>query len=103
MRRILLPPGDLAVASREELADNTRANVGGREFSNCKQTVTRFSGLSEEFPVWSKCFVAFTSMNGCWNYILTDKGIAEGDTAKGAQYFLSHGLDIAHIKKSTQA
>ena len=42
----MLPPGDLAVASREELADNTRANVGGREFSNCKQTVTRFSGLS---------------------------------------------------------
>ena len=39
-------PGDLEVASREELAESANANVGGREFSGLKQ-----AALPEDFPV----------------------------------------------------
>ena len=62
--RSLLTPVDLEVASREELAESASANVGAREFSGLKQAIPKFSGLPEDFPVWSKRFQAFTSMNG---------------------------------------
>ena len=69
-------PGNLEVASREELVEGASANVGAREFSSLKQAVPKFSGLPEDFPVWSKRFQAFMSMNGCLNSLLTDIEVA---------------------------
>ena len=40
------------------------------------------------------------SMNGCWNYLLTDIEVGVCDTAKDTQYFLSQGLSVVYIKKS---
>ena len=67
-------PGNLEVASREELVEGASANVGAREFSSLKQAVPKLSGLPEDFPVWSKRFEAFMSMNKCLNYLITDRG-----------------------------
>ena len=69
-------PGDVEVASREEPVEGASANVGAREFSSLKQAVPKFSGLPEDFPVWSKRFQAFMSMNGCLNSLLTDIEVA---------------------------
>lgn len=71
-----------------------------REFSGLKQIVSKFNGLREGIPVWSMRFEAFMSMTGCWNYLLADIEVAVGGTAKDTEYFLSQGLNIAHIKKS---
>ena len=64
VRRSSPAPGDLEVASREELVEGGSANVGARESSSLKQAVPKFSGLPEDFPVWSKRFQTFMSMNG---------------------------------------
>ena len=70
--RSSLTPGDLEVASREELVESASANVRARGFSSLKQAVRKFSGLPEYFPVWSKRFQAFMSVNGCLISIFTD-------------------------------
>ena len=59
----LADPVDLEVASREQVAKNASADVGAREFSSFKQAVPIFSGLPDDFPVWSKRFKVFTSMH----------------------------------------
>ena len=64
-------PGDLEAASREKLAEGASANVGAREYCSLKQGVPKFGGLPEDFPLWSKRFQAFMSMNGCLNSRLT--------------------------------
>ena len=82
-----MTPGDLEVASREKLAEGASANVGAREYSSLKQAVPKFSGLPEDFPVWSKRFQAFVSMNGSLNSLFTDIEVAVGDTAEDINTF----------------
>ena len=52
--------------------DSHRAEVGSREFGSLKQSVPKFSGKLEDFPLWNEHFEVFTSMVGCMLAFLVD-------------------------------
>ena len=43
-------------------ADSLRADVDSREFGSMKQSVPKFSGKLEDFPLWKEHFEVFTSI-----------------------------------------
>ena len=68
--------------------DSHRTEVGSREFGSLKQSVPKFSGKSEDFPLWKEHFEVFTSMVGCMSAFLVDHDMMIGDVTKNTQYFL---------------
>ena len=87
-----------------EFVENTRAsttsNIDPREFSSIKAAVPKFSGKSEDFPMWSKRFEAFVSMSGCLVSLVGGIEVAVGDSTKDTRYFLTQGVSHDHIKKA---
>ena len=55
--------------------DSHEAEVGSREFGSLKQSVPKFSGKSEDFPLWKEHFEVYTSMVGCMSAFLVDHNI----------------------------
>ena len=83
--------------------DSHRAEVGSREFGSLKQSVPKFSGKSEDFPLWKEHFEVFTSMVGCMSAFLVDHDMMIGDVTKNTQYFLSQGFSEEHVKTARVA
>ena len=59
-----------------------RAEVGSREFGSLKQSVPKFSGKSEDFPLWKEHFEVYTSMVACMSAFLVDHDMMIGDVTK---------------------
>ena len=80
-----------------------RAEVGSREFGSLKQSVPKFSGKSEDVPLWKEHFEVYISMVGCMSAFLVDHDMMIGDVTKSTQYFLSQGFSEEHIKTARVA
>ena len=65
--------------------------------------VTKFSGLPEDYPEWSKRAETFASMRGCLISLLAGTGIAVGDTAKDTHLFIYQVLSAVHVKEARTA
>ena len=81
-------------------ADSHRAEVGSREFGSLKQSVPKFSGKLEDFPLLKAHFEVFTSMVLVWcipSFLLVHD-IVMGDVTKDTQHFFSQGLSDVQIK-----
>ena len=78
--------------------DSHRAEVGSREFGSLKQSVPKFGGKLEDFPLWKEHFEVFTSMVGCMSAFLVDHDMMIGDVTKNTQYFLSQGFSEVHTQ-----
>ena len=90
-------------SSASSSVDSHRAEVGSREFGSLKQSVPKFSGKSEEFPLWKERFEVYTSMDGCMSAFLVDHDMMIGDVTKNTRYFLSQGFSEEHIKTARVA
>ena len=101
----LQAPGVVRVgeASRGKEFVDSSVNFNRREISSMKQVVPKFCGKPENFPVWSKYFKAFASMNGCLGSLFADIDVAVEDTTKDTHYFFSQDLTHAHIRSARVA
>ena len=78
--------------------DGHKAEDGSRDFRSWRQSVAKFSGKSQNFPLWKEDFEVYTSMVGCMSAFPVDHDIMIGDVTNNTQYILSQGLSEEHIK-----
>ena len=100
-----LPALDEAVGLPRSCAsssvDSYRAEVDSREFGSLKQSVPKFSGVLEDFPLWKEQFEVLTSMVGCTSSFFAVHDTMIGDVSEGNQYNISQGFSEEHIKTAT--
>ena len=87
----------------DEFVESSVVDVGPREVSSIRQAIPKFGGKPESFPVWSNRVKAFVSMSGCLGSLRADVEIAEGDTTKVTQQFLSQGLTHSNLRNARVA
>ena len=69
-RGSLPAPGEAVGLPRSGVSssvDSHRVEVSSREFGSLEQSVPKFSGKLEDFPLWKEHFEVCTSMVGCMN------------------------------------
>ena len=83
--------------------DSRRTEASSREVGSLTQSVPKFSGTLEDFPLWKEHFEVLTSMFECMASFLAVHDMVIGEVSKDTQCFLSQGFSEEHIKTARVA
>ena len=71
--------------------DSRRTEASSREVGSLTQSVPKFSGTLEDFPLWKEHFEVLTSMVACISSFLAVHDMMTGDVSKDTQFYSRRG------------